>query len=618
MKKRFQSAIMKAALAVALLTLGLSGTKTHAASPLPTDVDTPASDCVFLGIEGKYIEQIDKAIKRINEIRYEACKEGVPNPASSDKPLTMGDYVPIKWSSDLEYIARIRAAEASVTMDHARANGRSIWELAGPRGATSSGEVIAWNWTETMLAGIEQWYGEKSDWVSQNPYAVTGHYTQMIDPGHLYVGLGTFCSGLTKYYNTTVGEFSYAKTMDETRGTGVKKCVQTLEVKKDYLSNKYDMAGGSTMKSGEKKTLTVTTSVTMEDYWGNALKTDGLQVLSSLVWTSSDKSILSVNSKGVVTANKCGTATIRAKDKAGHSAEMKVTSLHNYSTKWTVDKPATATENGSKSHHCLGCQAKKDVTAIRKIKSVALKAKTFECTGEALQPGVTVKDSDGKEISSKYYTVTYPSNSGALGTHTVKITFQGDYSGTKELKYQVVLKTPGGIQATQSTTSVTLTWDSVPGADFYKIYKYNSEIKKYENVAMTGTAKAVIKHLKSGKTYKFKVVAVDKSGKRKSASSKVFSTATRCAAPKLKVTSPERGAAKITWGKVSGATGYTLYYSTSANGGFRKLATLSGTGYTCQSLKRGQTYYFRAVTIKKVEGVTIKSATSDVKSVKIK
>ena len=37
---------------------------------------------------------------------------------------------------------------------------------------------------------------------------------------------------------------------------------------------------------------------------------------------------------------------------------------HNYETEWTVDKAATCTEEGSKSHHCTRCGNKNDVTAI--------------------------------------------------------------------------------------------------------------------------------------------------------------------------------------------------------------------------------------------------------------
>ena len=38
--------------------------------------------------------------------------------------------------------------------------------------------------------------------------------------------------------------------------------------------------------------------------------------------------------------------------------------VHDYSNEWTVDKEATCTEDGSKSHHCLTCDAKTDVTPV--------------------------------------------------------------------------------------------------------------------------------------------------------------------------------------------------------------------------------------------------------------
>ena len=65
-------------------------------------------------------------------------------------PLKPSDYVPIKWSSDLEYIARIRAAESGITMAHERTNGRDCFEIKSPNRVESSGEVLAWNWGKTM------------------------------------------------------------------------------------------------------------------------------------------------------------------------------------------------------------------------------------------------------------------------------------------------------------------------------------------------------------------------------------------------------------------------------------------------------------------------------------
>ena len=80
---------------------------------LPTDVTTASDGCILVGIEGEYAAQVKDALDRVNEIRKEACQEGVPDPSSPNRKLKPADYVPIQWSSSLEYIARIRAAEAA-------------------------------------------------------------------------------------------------------------------------------------------------------------------------------------------------------------------------------------------------------------------------------------------------------------------------------------------------------------------------------------------------------------------------------------------------------------------------------------------------------------------------
>ncbi len=163
---------------------------------LPTDTHTASDGCVFVGIEGKYAAQVQDALDRVNEIRKEACQEGVPDPSGPDRELKASDYVPIQWSSSLEYIARIRAAEAVVLSGHERPNGTGCFSLEAPDGTSSYGEVLAWNTGSdgSMARGINQWYGEKEDWVNQDPDAVTGHYTSMIDPGNEYMGLGAFVS----------------------------------------------------------------------------------------------------------------------------------------------------------------------------------------------------------------------------------------------------------------------------------------------------------------------------------------------------------------------------------------------------------------------------------------
>lgn len=323
----------------------LSLNSVGALAVLPTDTAVPRSGCTFLGIEGKYITQIQESIDRINEIRLEACKEGVRSPITGE-PLTMEDYSPIKWSSDLEYIARLRAAEASVTMDHARTNGQSIW-FDSPNGISSRGEVIAWNWSSTMTMGIDQWYGEKTDWVN-NTGGVTGHYTAMINPNNHYVGLGTFISELTSYPNTTVGEFcgySYGE-IDTTRGSATGKIIQTLEV----------LEGNISYSIGGTDSLYISASVTFTDYWSGTLTTDGLVLVGesadNVKWSSSDNSIVTVSYSGKLTRAGCGSASVTATLPNGTALKKSVFYDHSFESSTT---PATCKDEGKIVKKCKIC-----------------------------------------------------------------------------------------------------------------------------------------------------------------------------------------------------------------------------------------------------------------------
>ena len=196
-KKKLLHRIMALAIAVAVgLSVIVPGGTSAEAATIPADVTKPSANCVFIAMKGKYVSEASAAVKRINQIRYEACKQGVK---IDGRKLTLDDYVPIKWSAGLEKIARIRAAEASVTMYHSRLNGKSVFDFKYPGNGWPTSEVLAWNWSESMLMGIEQWYSEKDAYVKGTPRAVTGHYTSMINPANRYVGVGTFINKNASY-----------------------------------------------------------------------------------------------------------------------------------------------------------------------------------------------------------------------------------------------------------------------------------------------------------------------------------------------------------------------------------------------------------------------------------
>ena len=123
------------------------------------------------------------------------------------------------------------------------------------------------------------------------------------------------------------------KTTITITGKDKKKYTCSITVKKPYLN-----ITKKTLKVGENFTLKIT---------GTTAKS----------WSSSNKKIATVNSKGKVTAIKAGTATITCKGKDGKSYTCKVTvkGTHKHTYKATIIKEATCQYTGIVRYECAGC-----------------------------------------------------------------------------------------------------------------------------------------------------------------------------------------------------------------------------------------------------------------------
>ena len=49
------------------------------------ETDSVEENCVLVGLKGSYLASADAALKRINEIRKEACKQGVQDPRDPNR-----------------------------------------------------------------------------------------------------------------------------------------------------------------------------------------------------------------------------------------------------------------------------------------------------------------------------------------------------------------------------------------------------------------------------------------------------------------------------------------------------------------------------------------------------
>ena len=375
---------------------------------LPTNKTTASEGCTLVGVEGKYITDAQNALERINEIRYEACKEGVWKMDRDGNPttekLTLSDYNPIKWSSALEYIARIRAAEATVVLAHDRPNDENFFtSTLTSNGQKSYSENLAWNGGKSMLSGIEQWYKEKSDWVNKTG-KTTGHYTSMINPDYNYVAVATFYNPDAAYKNATSAEFSYKKGLDETMNEMAGECIQTLEVKDSYLSLKLPV-NNTSIKAGENTQAQAGAVITNPSAIMHG-ETCEASLIGDITWTSSNKQVATVDKDGKITGIDYGTATITAK-----SGTLSQTITVNVTTHaWDTGKvttPPKCEEKGVKTYTCTKCGATKTEaveatghqhTEIRNAKEA--KCETAGYTGDTYCTDCNKKLKEGKEIEA--------------------------------------------------------------------------------------------------------------------------------------------------------------------------------------------------------------------------
>lgn len=335
--KKVISGMLSASLSVTLLTgipynVNNNGIKAQAESVAPsntittleTDVETASEGCTMLGVYGSYYSQAKDALNRINEIRKEACEDGnVPDPENPSRMLSPSDYVPAKWSKDLESIARIRAMEGGLALKflssgHSRLNGKNIWSVRY-NGVRSYAENLAYNWNTSMVSGINQWYEEKNDWVGQSTEAVTGHYTSIINPKYTYIGLGDFYTEEAQYPNTLAGAFcSSSEDLDQSMQEAQADIMQKIEVKDSYISG-YTLEGSNTINAGSTTELELRVNLT------NNSKILKLWIPGPVTYTSSDTSIAQVTDTGTVTGLGAGTATITVQSGNNELASMLIT-----------------------------------------------------------------------------------------------------------------------------------------------------------------------------------------------------------------------------------------------------------------------------------------------------
>lgn len=146
---------------------------------------------------------------------------------------------------------------------------------------------------------------------------------------------------------------------------------------------------------------------------------------------------------------------------------------------------------------------------VKKLKNVAY-------SGKSIKPSVTVTVNGKTLKKNQDYTVTY-SNNKKIGKATVKITGQGNYTGSKSVTFyitpeKVKVKSVKSLTAKKATVKLEKAAGSVSG--YQVVYSTNSKFKGAKSKTTAKTA-LTLASLSSKKTYYVKVRAYKKvSGKK--------------------------------------------------------------------------------------------------------
>lgn len=376
---------------------------------------------------------------------------------------------PLTMDKDLLAAAMQRAAEISVLWSHDRPDGTECF--------TASSKMHG----ENIAAGQGSASAVVTSWKNSS-----GHYANMINKNYQSIGIGCFNYNGTLYWVQCFGRGSASAVTKPSD----KSAVVSINLHKYYIQDARNLfitgvsgssANALTLSKGDKNTLTLLF------YDGDGIKPTALQ-WKDFRLQSNDPSVLTVNSSGIVTALKAGTAV--------------VTLTHPEYPGWSCKMTF-------------------------KVSDANARSLVLNANGGSLSKTASIK--------TQKYTVTYNKKYGALSTPVRKgYIFKGWYTkksgGSKVTSSTTVKIAKGNTQTlyarwskitvkkgaiqklTTKSGSLTVKWTKVSGAKGYEVSvstnkNFTSGTTKKGNVTSGSKISGTFKNLKKGTKYYVRVRA---------------------------------------------------------------------------------------------------------------
>ena len=263
------------------------------------------------------------------------------------------------------------------------------------------------------------------------------------------------------------------------------------------------------------------------------------------------------------------------------------------------------------------------------LKASSADSATIKLTWNKLSgaSGYVLEKYDGKKwVAVKTTTATSFTVTKLKANTTYQFRVKGYVkSGSKNVysAYSTVLKvstaptkTSKVTATTAGSTTIKVTWKKVTGATSYRVY-YSTNNKSWKSVTSKKTSVTLSK-LSANKKYYIKVQALKKTAGITAAgpySATVNATTRIAQVTGLKASKTTKNSITLTWKKVSGASGYTVYRQNGKK--WVKVATVKSNSYTNKKLSRNTSYSYYVVAYKTVSKKAVygdKSATLKVRT----
>lgn len=245
-------------------------------------------------------------------------------------------------------------------------------------------------------------------------------------------------------------------------------------------------------------------------------------------------------------------------------------------------------------------------------------------------------DSDDVTIRWSSSNTSVASVSPAVGTKTTvtakkpgtSVITACDASGIVKKTCKVTVKAlpaPAVKASAPAYNKVKVTWSGVTGAKGYEVFRASKKNGTYTKIqTLTASARSYTDTGRAtGTTYYYKVRAYKTSGNTRYAGSYSSVVSAKPALAKVTGLKAVKGGSrkiKVTWKKVTGASGYTVYQSKKKSSGYKAVKTVKSVktlSWTTGKLNKGKTCYFKVRAYRTVNGKKVYGAYSQVVSRKV-